>query len=101
MSKRFVPAAPISADRLASRRDHFMTEITRAPELAPVPQPRRRVRLVAAAVTVAAMTAGLSVYANTGGGSSGHGPAAFAVEKLPDGPVRVRIVDTEVSAKEM
>src|SRR5437588_9943781 len=100
MSKRFEPAAPLSADRLASRPDHFKTEITQAPELAPVRQPHGRSRLLAAALTVALVTTGVTVYANTGGGSTGHGPAAFAVEKLPNGPVRVRIVDTEVSAKE-
>jgi len=101
MSRRLQQAAPISADRLASRRDHFMSEITRAPELAPIRPPRRRTRLVVAAVTVAALTTAVSVYANTGGGPTGHGPAAFAFEKLPDGPVRIRIVDTEVSAQEM
>jgi hypothetical protein len=58
-------------------------------------------RLAVAGLTVAALTAGVSVWASTGGGPTGHGPAAFAIEKLPTGPVRIRIVDTDVAAAEM
>jgi hypothetical protein len=64
-------------------------------------QRRRRTRLVAAAVTVALVTTGISVYANTGGGATGNGPAAFAVERLPAGPVRIRIIHTDLNAQEM
>jgi hypothetical protein len=58
-------------------------------------------RLALATLTVIAVTAGASLYANTGGGPTGHGPAAFAVEKLPDGPVRITIINSSVAAKEM
>lgn len=96
-------AAAITPDRLASRRDHLMTEITRAPETLPLraSQPRRRLRLAVAGLTVAVLTAGVSVWASTGGGPTGHGPAAFAIEKLPTGPLEIRIVDTTASAKQM
>ncbi|MBA3908243.1 MAG: hypothetical protein H0X35_16410, partial [Pseudonocardiales bacterium] len=83
-------AAPITADRLASRREHLMTEILQAPEALPAqhsPVRRPGFRLAVAMATVAALTLGVTVYANTGGGASGHGPAAFAIERLPNGPV--------------
>lgn len=95
-------AAPITPDRLASRREHLMTEILQAPRAVPAKPSRRPLRLAVAGLTVAALTAGITVYANTGGGRSGNGPAAFAVETLPTGPVRITVLNqSDLSAQQM
>jgi hypothetical protein len=102
--KHNAPTWLLSEQAHADRRDHLMEEIALAHReecLADATGRRSRRRTWAAAVTVGAFAVGTFAVSATRGGSSGHGPEAFAVERLATGPVRIEIVDTEVAAKQM
>jgi hypothetical protein len=87
---------------------HLMTELAQqqselanSPTAEPREPDRRRVRLLVAASAVAVLALVISIVISTTGGSSGHGPAAFAFASLPDGKVSVRVVNSDVSADQM
>jgi hypothetical protein len=86
----------ITPARLRSRREHFMQEIERSQS-----QSRRRHWAVASGVTAVAVVVATTVGLNLTGGPHGSGAAAFAVERQPaSGAVTVKIVDSDVAAKQ-
>src|SRR3954453_19935506 len=103
------PAVPLlRQDRLEQRLEHFMSEITATENRAPAPHPvnpRQWSRLwrwpvVAGGGAVAAGTAGVFVASSVLGGASGQGPAAFAFQIVSNDTISIRVVNSDVAAKE-
>ena len=94
----------ISADRLARRREHLMSEIVAGQIESPSTNARRFVarrglRLPAmATVAAAAVAATIGLTAGTG---AGLGPVAFALAPVPGGNVAITVVNTKASAAQM
>lgn len=83
---RWGDALPVDTDRLLSALQ---------------PARRRRTRWGVATAAVAAANVGIFTVMATSGGREGLGPAAFAIEHLPGDVVRIDVVSTEASAKQM
>jgi hypothetical protein len=101
----------LAPDRLEQRLEHFMSEITaiehpastQATEPRESPQRRRSHRwpAVAGVGAIAAATAGAFLASSVLGGPSGQGPAAFAFQTISNDTISIRVVNSDVAAKEM
>jgi hypothetical protein len=78
-----------------------LTLLERPPSPAVAPRPRRTRRLMVAAASVAALTAGITVVVTAAGHAAGLGPTAFAVTTQPHGKIAIRVVSTKASAQQM
>jgi hypothetical protein len=83
-----------------------MAEITLQAAPATAPMSRRTgvwrpTRMVVAGAVTVAVAAAVLVVGSTAGGPEGHGPTAFAVERLPNNLTSITIVNSDVSAHQM
>ena len=83
-----------------------MAEITTQGARATKPVSRRTgvwrpARMVVAGAVTVAVAAAVFVIGSTVGGPEGHGPTAFAVERLPNNLTSITIVNSDASAQQM
>jgi hypothetical protein len=98
----------LAPDRLEQRLEHVMSEITATEHLAPAQAPppretrwRRRPYRWPAVGAIAASAAGVFLASSVLGRPFGQGPAAFAFQTVSNDTISIRVVNSDVAAKEM